>query len=165
MEAPVPGGEARPARRPAVHQGVEQQRPRQGGGRLQLGDVEMLSLTGLALVEEAGQDGHGPEIAADMVEIGEGPAGRGPVGESDHEGEPGEGLGRRSHRHVGDVGPGVPEAAHRDVDDLGLDLLQDVVAEPPAVEGSGGEGFGDDIGDSHQVFQEGQTLSGAGRRR
>ena len=151
--------------RPAVHHGVEQQRARQGRGRLELRHVDVLAFARAAAVQHAGQDGHRPQVAAHVVEVGERPTGRGPVGQADHEGEAGQGLGRRAHGHVGDVGARVAEPAHRHVDDVGPDVAHDVVAESPARHGPGREALGHHVGPGHQVLQHGQARRDGGRRR
>ena len=109
-----------------------------------------------------GQDGDGPEIAAHVVEVGERPPRRGPVGQAHQEGEPGQGLGGGAHGHVGGVGALVSEPAHRHVDDVGTDLPHDVVGEAPAIERARREALGHDVGVRHEVLQQRQALGVAG---
>ena len=68
--------------RPVVHERIEQDRPREGGRRLELRHVDVLALAGARAVEEAGEDGDGPEVPAHVVEIGERPSRRRPVREA-----------------------------------------------------------------------------------
>ena len=148
MGTPVARRETRSATGAIVEHGVEEERPRQSRRRLELGDVDVLALAGAAAVDDAGQDGDGPEVAPHVVEVGERPARRGPVGEAHHEGEAGQGLGGGAHGHMGGVGALVTESAHRHVDDVGPDLAHDLVGEAPTIQRARREALGYDVGDA-----------------
>ena len=156
--APVARREARSTAGTAVEHGVEKEGARQRRRRLELGDVHVLSLARAAAVDDPGQDGDGPEVAAHVVQVGERPPRRGPVGQAHQEGEPRQGLGGGAHGHVGGVGALVSEPAHRHVDDVGTDLAHDLVGEAPAIERARREALGHDVGVRHEVLQQRQAL-------
>ncbi len=160
--ATVAGGEVRSPGRASVHRSVEQERTGQRRGRLELGHVHVLALTGATSMGQTGQDPDRAEVAAHVVEVAERPPGRFATRHPDHVGEPGEGLGGRPHGHEVVVRSRVAVAAHRDIDDVTLELAEALVAEPPSGQRAGREALGDHVALLDEPLEHGQALGVAG---
>ena len=136
----------------ADHSSSAGAREEEGGAALRGVDVD--SPTGAVALAQRGQHRDREEVRAAHVHVREAVAAGVAVGQASLPGEP---RYRRRRRPVGPVvavGAQPPEARRLHVDDVGLDLLQRLGAEAPAVERRRREVVGDHVRGLHQVAED-----------
>ena len=146
--------------RPVVRRPVHDRRAGEEEGGAGLGGIDPDALLGAVALAEGHHRGHGDEVGAADVHVGESIADGVAVGQAGHEGEAGDRGGGGAVGAIVAVGALEAEAGGLDVDDVGLHLDHLVEGEAPIGERGGGEVVDDGVGDAQELPEDFLALWG-----